>query len=258
MSALTDNDQKKTRLSKIRKKDVIIGVLIIGIALFGTFGVFAIMKASLKTDIPLVVVTSESMVPTINVGDLLVVKGMKYVNGSDIKNGTVEDKQGDIIIYDANGLWNGKYPLPEGNQPIVHRIVGKWWNETAKEYYFYTKGDNNDKIDPPGGLENIPVPAHHILGVVKNIIPKLGYMKIWLTESNLGVPLIIIIGGLLVISIIYDVMHPEDEEEEKKKSEKKKALKDLEIEKAVKSSDSTSKSDASSTKKDSKNIDLGL
>ena len=30
------------------------------------------------------------------------------------------------------------------DEPIVHRVIDKWYNKTEEEWYFRTKGDNND------------------------------------------------------------------------------------------------------------------
>lgn len=210
---LGNSDSKNARKpSKVRKKDIFIGVTLIGIALFGTFGVFEILKLSLNTDIPLVVVTSDSMVPEIYTGDLLVVKG---IPAADIKNGTAENKEGDIIIYDAKGVWPDAY-LPDDNQPVVHRVIDKKFENGT--WYFKTKGDNNLCADPPYCREVLWIPEDHILGVVQTIIPKVGYVKIYLTNSGLAIPLIVILGVLLVISIVWDITHPEEEKDEKKRA----------------------------------------
>jgi signal peptidase len=201
-----------------KKKDLIIAGIIIFIAFFGTFGVFWIMKAALNTQIPLVVVTSGSMEPTIYRGDLLIVQGK---DPADIKNGTIADRQGDIIIYDSEGLWSWSV-----GEPIVHRVVNKSYNEAEGRWYFVTKGDNNGDTDPPGSWAEIPVPEERILGVVVTIIPKVGWVKIWLTDSGMGIPLIVILGILLIISIVWDLTHPEDEEKDEKEKGLAKLKKD--------------------------------
>ena len=203
---------KKTR----QKKEMIIGAVMIAIAIFGTYGTFAILKAVYNTETPLVVVTSGSMEPVISRGDLLVIE---YKVPTDIKSGTIEDKQGDIILYDSHGVWSN--PIPE---PVVHRVVGKYFNESDQKYYFITKGDANADTDPPdlGNRIEIPVPEDKVIGVVVRIIPEIGKVKLFLDESGSTVPLIIILGGLLVISIIWDITHPEEEEEEKSSPKLKK------------------------------------
>jgi signal peptidase len=204
-------NKKKPGTKAPSKKEIIIAILIIAIAFFGTFGFFAILKLALNTTIPMVVVTSGSMEPTIYRGDLLLVQGK---DAEEIKNGTISDLQGDIIIYDSEGLWS--YSVGE---PIVHRVVNKWYDEIEGKYYFYTKGDNNPDIDPPGESASLAVSEDRILGVVIAIIPKVGWIKLWLTESGLGVPLIVILGVALVGSIIWDLTHPEDKEKDTKKKD---------------------------------------
>jgi hypothetical protein len=61
------------------------------------------------------------------------------------------------------------------------------------------------------------VPEDNILGVVVFKIPWIGWVKIFLTESGLLIPLLIIISALLIISIIIDA-YKKYEAEEKQSS----------------------------------------
>ncbi len=228
--------EKEKEKKKISKKDVIVGLIIIGIAFFGTFGVYGIMKITLKTEYPMVVVISGSMEPTIYRGDLLIVEGVKP---EDLKVGTIEDKKGDIIVFDSQGVW------PGGSQePIVHRIVGRYIDNATGKYYFITKGDNNPDTDPPGPGE-VMLPAEKILGRVISIIPKVGYVRIYLAEGNLGYYIIGFLGILLVVSIVKDILNPEDSEEDQEKKIKEQKERVLKSE---------SNKDDSSTKK----FDMGV
>ena len=83
----------------------------------------------------------------------------------NIKDGTAVDKTGDIIVFDAQGLWSGA-PL----EPIVHRVIGKY--NISDTWYFLTKGDANPSADPQ------PVPESRIIGVVVGRIPYIGWVKI--------------------------------------------------------------------------------
>ena len=195
-------EEKKRR----QRKGIIKGLAVITIAILGSWGFYEIMKLASGTQFPIVVVVSESMEPNIHVGDLLFVH---YVPPEDIKNGTIADKKGDVILYNASGLWTN----PPAD-PIVHRVVGKRWDEAQKKWFFITKGDYNLDTDPPGSPSlEIEVPEDHVLGVVWGDIPYIGYVKIWLTSSNIAIPLMVIIGILLVITIIWDTLHPAYEEE---------------------------------------------
>ena len=207
----------KKEISKKQKKEAIIALVMIVIAIGGTFAFLGILRVSLKTDNPLVVVISGSMEPTIYRGDLLVIQGK---DPAEIENGT-------IILYDSNGLWPNRDDIEE---PIVHRIVEKYKNDTDGKWYFITQGDNNSDTDPPdgpGGYE-IAIPEERIIGVVKTIIPKVGMVKIWM-DSTPGLSPIILIGLsiALLISIVWDLTHPEDEDE---KIEKLKGKADIEPE----------------------------
>lgn len=170
------------------KKRIIIAVVTISIAFFGSFFLFFILQVSLNTQTPVVVVESGSMEPEIYRGDLLIVKG---VPAADIRNGTAEAMNGDIIVFNAQGVWSD--PPAE---PIVHRVVDKKFEDGI--WQFKTKGDANLIVDEGW------VPEGNIYGVVIFRIPWIGWVKIFLTESGLLIPLLVIISILLIVSIIID------------------------------------------------------
>ncbi|MHA1729205.1 MAG: signal peptidase I [Promethearchaeota archaeon] len=207
--------EKKTGSEKKKhmKNQGIKTLIVIGIVTIVTFGGFFLLRVFLGTDLPLVVVTSESMAPGIKTGHLLFVMGK---NPADIKNGTHEGKDGDIIIYDSYPFWHSD----PSYDPIVHRVIGKWYNETEEKWYFKAQGDANSSPDPPHSVD-YPIPEDNILGVVIGGIPWIGYIKIWLTETGLAIPLIVILALLLVISIVYDITHPEKKDEETDNKERK-------------------------------------
>ena len=192
-------DSKKEKKA-ISKKKVIIAISMIFIAFFGSFLLYFILQVSLNTQTPVVVVVSGSMEPTLKKGDLLFIRGVDPVA---IRNGTIEDKNGDIIVFDSNGVWS----FPQAD-PIVHRVVNKRY--TGSYWEFQTKGDANPTVDEGW------VPEYNIYGIVCGGIPYIGWVKIVLADSGLLIPLLIIISGVLIISIIWDVV-----KEEKKKNEPK-------------------------------------
>jgi len=199
------------KISKKQKKEAITVFIMLVVFIGGTFGFLGILRLSLKTDDPLVVVISESMLPIIEKGDLLVIEG---INPAEIENGT-------IILYDSWGLWPDQY-VPE---PIVHRVVSKYFNDTDDKWYFYTLGDDNKgNIDPPDefNVTEIPVPEDRVIGIVKLIIPKIGKIKMWMDETP-GLPTIILVGlGIvLLISIVWDLTRPEKDEEKEESANKK-------------------------------------
>ena len=195
---LKNSKEKEKEKKPISHKKVIIAVVMICIAFFGSFLLYFGLQVALNTEAPIVIVVSGSMEPSIREGDLLFVMG---ANPEDIKNGTAEDKNGDVIVFDARGLWAG---APE--EPIVHRVVDKYL--VGDTWYFRTKGDANSLPDQE------LVPESRIIGVVIGGIPYIGWVKILLTESGLLIPLLVIISALLVISIIWDIFQGEDENED--------------------------------------------
>ena len=201
----------KNATEKVKKpiphKKIIIAVILIAIAFFGAFFVFFILQVALNTESPIVVVISGSMEPTIHKGDLLFVAG---VPPEDIKSGTAIDKNGDVIVFDARGLWAG---APQ--DPIVHRVIGKYYDNVSDCWMFLTKGDANSLPDGelPGGTY---FKEDYIIGVVIGGIPYIGWVKIILTEYNLLVPLLVVISVLLIVSIVRDVIKGDDEDKNNK------------------------------------------
>ena len=182
-------------------KAIIITIILIIVAISSSFLLYFILQVSLNTSTPIVVVTSPSMSPTINEGDLLFVRG---VDPETIRNGTAEDKDGDVIIFDAKGLWAGAPSIP-----VVHRVVNKRNNGGIWE--FLTKGDANLFRD--GYPAEAWVPEDRIYGIVIGGIPYIGWVKIILTDSGLLIPLIVIVALILVVSIVWDVYKEQQEKQ---------------------------------------------
>ncbi len=190
-----DIDKKQS----ISKRKILFSVIILFVVFSSAFLVYFFLQFLFNSQTPIVIVISDSMKPNINRGDLLFVRG---IDPEDIKNGTIEDQEGDIVVFDARGLWGG---APE--EPIVHRIVHKWYNETTQKWYFYTKGDANFHIDMAIISED------RIYGVVIGGIPYVGFIKIFLVDTGLYIYIIIFLTGLLVISMIRDILRGDDRNE---------------------------------------------
>ncbi len=102
------------------------------------------LKPVLATDTPVVAVFSESMVPNLMKGDLVVVQGGPSYS------------VGDIVVYDAP-----VYPYP-----IIHRII-----QTESDGVV-TRGDANSVADP------WVTPQSSIHGKAVLRIPLLGWVKV--------------------------------------------------------------------------------
>jgi len=184
----------------VPRKKIIIAVVMISIAFLGSFLVYFILQISFNTETPIVVVVSGSMEPQIHEGDMLFVMGIEPEN---IKSGTIEDKTGDIIVFNAQGLWSTA-PI----DPIVHRVINKY--QIGDTWYFETKGDANAIRDATA------IPESRVIGVVVGGIPYIGWVKIFLTESGLLIPLLVIISALLIISIVRDIYKGDDDDQDEK------------------------------------------
>ncbi|HDD63695.1 MAG: signal peptidase I [Thermoprotei archaeon] len=153
--------------------------------IFHVLDINYLLSLPLGTDIPLAVVSSYSMEPTLHVGDLLVIIGC---NPKDIK-------VGDIIVY--KGLWGS---------PIVHRVINK--TQIDSEYYFLMKGDANASPDP-GMIPNNPytwLKSSKIKGKVLLIIPYIGVISLLASKDKfLFYAIVFLFLILLIISMIMEV-----------------------------------------------------
>jgi signal peptidase len=160
-------------------KDIII--VVIGVAIFW----FAI-KVYFNVDNPFYVVSSGSMIPVLNVGDILVVK-----DGDSFKN----LKIGDIIVFDR----------PDGaDRVIVHRIIDI--TDRFGEKIIVTKGDANNGIIPG---TDFPIREKDYIGSVFFVIPKIGLV---LKYINPPVNYIIIAG--IIGALIYTNLRKRKNENE--------------------------------------------
>lgn len=142
---------------------VIVGIAIIWIGLRISFG----------TDNPFYVVSSKSMVPVLNVYDVLVVNG----------NIPFENLQkGDIIVFHA----------PAEDLVIVHRVA-EFLNKNPE--IIRTKGDAN-----PGSIPGVdfPITSHDYIGKVIYVIPQIGYITRILTPPINYIIIAVILGIMLV------------------------------------------------------------
>lgn len=131
------------------------------------------MAFALSTDMPIVAVESDSMVPTFYKGDILVLQGVP----------AEQLKVNDIIVFSP----------PNQETPVVHRIIG-----INPDGTFQTKGDAN-----PGQIwYEKSIKASQIHGKQIMIIPLLGWIKIITMEFILP-NLTWMILGVILIGLVY-------------------------------------------------------
>ena len=125
-------------------------------------------------------IVSQSMVPTINVLDVIINKTVD--KPTDIK-------VNDIITFESTGV------LSYG-KTVTHRVQD-YYDESASDYEYVTKGDNNPiKDDTPASYSNL-------IGKVVLKIPGLGNVQRFV-GSKIGWLVVVIIPALVII--IQDIM----------------------------------------------------
>ena len=174
------------------------------IAFFAALAAWMLLGFFLQTSTPIDVVTSCSMLPNLERGDMIIIQGgkvnaeeiavtapqLKFIRQNckirNIRSGeetaalcTVGvsadgksyffNESGDIIVYE---------PKSAGNLGlIVHRVIMKM-KYNGKTYYI-TKGDNNVIADVEGIIQ-MPPTDEEVKGKMIARIPYLGYLKLFL------------------------------------------------------------------------------
>lgn len=137
------------------------------------------------------IVDTNSMEPTINVGDIVIVKKVK------------EDKlkQGDVITFTEEG------------EVITHRITKVETEENGTQYV--TKGDNNNTED------TFKIRYNDIIGEEILTIPRLG-KTVQILDSKIIILIIILIILIFILVKIQKNEKIENRREKKKIEEKKR------------------------------------
>jgi signal peptidase len=154
---MPDKENKGFKIPKRKLYAAAIGIVALLVFWFG-------LRTALAVDNPFYVVPSESMVPTLNVGDVVVIR-----NGPDF---TFDDvKVGDIIVFHTDD---------GGGRTIVHRVVEIYYYDLQNgDRLLKTKGDNN-----PQSYEGFdyPIEKKDYYGKVISIIPKIGLLSTTLRQ----------------------------------------------------------------------------
>ena len=171
--------------NKDKKYSIIkdIAIIVIGVVL-----IWFAVKVVFNVDNPFYVVSSGSMIPVLNVGDILIVKDGNTFNSL---------KVGDIIVFNR----------PQGgDRVIVHRIIEI--SDRFGEKVIVTKGDANDGIIPG---TDFPIREKDYIGTVAYTVPKIG-----LVLKYLNPPVnYIIIAGIIGILIYTNIKKKNDEKDKK-------------------------------------------
>jgi len=157
------------------------------------FGFWYGTQLVLNTQYPALAVVSTSMLPTLNVGDVIIVQGIPAAQIN--ANYTT----GDVIVY--RSPYN-----PE--MRIVHRAVKK--ELVGNSYVLTTKGDNNLGSDSPFS-------ESYLIGKVIARIPYVGNFPLFINALGNFYYFIILI--IIVINILLSLLFDTDEEKKSIKEE---------------------------------------
>lgn len=182
-------------LKKLWKNEYFQTVITIILILALVFGFWRIMQFALGTEYPALAVASKSMVPTLNVGDLIIVQG---ANTEQIN---ADPTMGDIIVFEKSN-----------KDLVVHRAIERI--NGTDGYSFTTKGDNNP------GPDSEKVNESRIVGKVVGRIPWIGNFAL-LLHSQQNVYLFAV---FIIIIIAIFLFFPFETGEEKKEGEEKLML----------------------------------
>jgi signal peptidase len=152
------------------------------------YGGMFLLRNSLGTENPMMVVISQSMIPTLGVGDFIFIEAIDDFD--DVNAAPPPD--GDILVFIRPGF---------EDEYIVHRAIGK--HENDDEWVYTTKGDNN--MFPDG----VPVSEQLVIGRVINRLPVVGYFSLFIKTMK-GFAMV---AALMLIAFFYDGLLPKQDQE---------------------------------------------
>jgi signal peptidase len=157
-------------LRTIRHNEVAKLIMLAVLVISMSYGGWAALRLALATEHPVLVVVSGSMVPTLNVGDIIFIKG---VPADKIDVGTI------IVFHSPR----------EYDTLVVHRVVQKI--DKSGTVYFKTRGDFNRYTD------DWLVPNDSVVGAFSTRMPYVGVAVMKLREPA-GTAFIIVLIILLI------------------------------------------------------------
>ena len=152
-------------------KDVIIVVI-------GVVAIWVGLQVAFGTANPFYVVSSGSMVPVLEVYDVLIVNG--HVPFEDIK-------VGDIIVFDR----------PSGHDRVIVHRVASILNDEPKT--IRTKGDANPASIPG---TDFPITKNEYIGKVVYVVPQIGYVTQVLHPPINYIIIVVVIGSVILKQMI--------------------------------------------------------
>jgi signal peptidase len=148
----------KEKTSRIPNEIKYVVIVVVGIAV-----IWSGIKLGFGVNNPFYVVASDSMVPTLKIGDLLLIK---YDSNPSSSSSFYNLKINDIIVFKSPGV----IEETGAREVIVHRVA-EIQTDSDGQRIIRTKGDANPDSIP--GID-YPITANNYIGKVVYVIPGVG------------------------------------------------------------------------------------
>jgi signal peptidase I len=154
-------------------------------------GISMVIMAIVASSHKFYVVVSDSMIPNLNTGDIVIIDNGNSVTGSSF----VHLEKGDIIVFEVSSQ------PEEGKRTIVHR-VDEISIDSKGQRVIRAKGDAN-----PLSIRGIdyPITVDNYIGKVDYSVPYLGLFLMYLNllVRIITQPIFYLIIGVIVATIIF-------------------------------------------------------
>jgi len=189
---------KRAKLAEILRKDYVQTAIMVAIMVVSVFAFWYGLRFTFRTEHPLLAVASGSMIPTLQVGDLILVKGVH--NACKIYAAPKDaDPPGDIIIF---------HSPHNPNELIVHRAVQKIIGPDGS-CSFKTQGDASSSQDP------WEVKESDVVGKYTGAkAPLLGRIALFFEPLHVKVAFIMLWIVILIILEVFPLSRKRVEEEQ--------------------------------------------
>ena len=147
---------------------------------------------------PMVAVESGSMIPHMNIGDIVFIESIDRTEIITQEEGvrigySKFDNYGDVILYRPYGrtdvtpiIHRAMYYVRAG-EPMYPDNTTTWGGAIiAPNDGYVTKGDHNTRYDQETGISTIPVKDEWVIGVARQSIPYLGYVRLTMEPMLFG------------------------------------------------------------------------
>jgi signal peptidase len=185
------------KLKKLWKNEYFQTAITIALILIIVFGFYFGAQAALGSEYPALAVASGSMLPTLNIGDLIIVQ---KIDPAQIH---ADPLTGDILVY------------KRGDELIVHRAISIR-QDPHGVYWITTRGDNTNTNDTAW-------PSTQLVGKVIARIPAIGNLPLFLhSEKNMYILFLALIVILIILMLPFGFREEEESAKKEQPAEEKK------------------------------------